>query len=427
MGRKWWKKVVDPINITGATRDAVTGYGTFAKPKTKLGKGIQSTAKTVKGSGEAIKETVVPGYARRKSAKAQEEAQKSALGLQSQMWEDVKGMQQPYLDVGTDALSRLAGYTHGGAFDTPIEMPQYDRLPLEQFGGYQPVEATREYDQIPISREYDPIARQSGYEELSPERYQADSWSLDNLAQDPGYQFRLKQGQEAITSAAGAGGNRLSGGTLKALAEYGQGLASEEAGKAYDRFRGERAFDYGAERDYQADLRDERGFKYGAGRDLMGDLERERAFKYGTGQDYLSNLAAERGFKYGTGRDYRQDLLGERAAQYGAGQDYLANLAGERGFQRQTIQDHLANYSGEMQNRYNRLANLANVGQVASQSLGGAGMQAGQGMANTMGNIGMAKGLGYMAPQQGIMDLLGMGGNIGSMLMGGRAAGWWGQ
>jgi hypothetical protein len=45
---------------------------------------------------------------------------------------------------------------------------------------------------------------------------------------DPGYQFRLQQGQDAIQHAASAAGGRHGGDTLKALSEYNQNFASNE-------------------------------------------------------------------------------------------------------------------------------------------------------------------------------------------------------
>lgn len=55
------------------------------------------------------------------------------------------------------------------------------------------------------------------------------------VASDPYYRFRAKEGQQAIQRSAAARGTLLNGGTLKALEGYRQGLASEEAGKAFDR------------------------------------------------------------------------------------------------------------------------------------------------------------------------------------------------
>lgn len=57
----------------------------------------------------------------------------------------------------------------------------------------------------------------------------------DQLANDPGYQFRLKQGQNALESSAAARGNLNSGATMKALQRYGQDFGSNEYQNAYGR------------------------------------------------------------------------------------------------------------------------------------------------------------------------------------------------
>lgn len=57
---------------------------------------------------------------------------------------------------------------------------------------------------------------------------------------DPGYNFRMAEGQKAIERSAAARGGLNSGANMKALAKYGQGLASEEYGNAYNRFNSDR-------------------------------------------------------------------------------------------------------------------------------------------------------------------------------------------
>lgn len=52
------------------------------------------------------------------------------------------------------------------------------------------------------------------------------SGAFDNYLQSTGYNFARKQGQDAITTSNAARGLLNSGGTLKALDEYGQGLAA---------------------------------------------------------------------------------------------------------------------------------------------------------------------------------------------------------
>lgn len=57
----------------------------------------------------------------------------------------------------------------------------------------------------------------------------------NSLTSDPGYQFRLAQGNTAINNAAAARGLGNSGATLKALTKYGQDYASNEYNNAYNR------------------------------------------------------------------------------------------------------------------------------------------------------------------------------------------------
>lgn len=57
-----------------------------------------------------------------------------------------------------------------------------------------------------------------------------------DLPQDDGYNFRLAEGQKALDRSAAARGGVSGGGQMKAIAGYSQGLASDEFGKAFDRF-----------------------------------------------------------------------------------------------------------------------------------------------------------------------------------------------
>lgn len=62
------------------------------------------------------------------------------------------------------------------------------------------------------------------------------SFTMDDFQADPGYAFRLAEGQKAIERSAAARGGLNSGGTMKALARYGQDYASNEYTNAYNRF-----------------------------------------------------------------------------------------------------------------------------------------------------------------------------------------------
>jgi hypothetical protein len=57
-----------------------------------------------------------------------------------------------------------------------------------------------------------------------------------DLTQDPGYQFNLEQGTNALNRTLGAKGKVFSGEAMKAAQEFGQGLADNTYGDAYQRW-----------------------------------------------------------------------------------------------------------------------------------------------------------------------------------------------
>lgn len=69
---------------------------------------------------------------------------------------------------------------------------------------------------------------------LSP--FLSASFNPGDLTADPGYQFQLQQGQQALDRKQAASGNYFSGGALQAAQDYGQGLASTTYGDAFTRF-----------------------------------------------------------------------------------------------------------------------------------------------------------------------------------------------
>jgi hypothetical protein len=93
-------------------------------------------------------------------------------------------------------------------------------------------EQTRE-DQAPY--------RQAGYNALAEMQRTAGNvpgafkFGMDQFQQDPGYAFRLSEGQKALDRSAAARGGLISGGALKAAGRYGQDMASQEYQNAYNR------------------------------------------------------------------------------------------------------------------------------------------------------------------------------------------------
>jgi hypothetical protein len=84
---------------------------------------------------------------------------------------------------------------------------------------------------------------QAGYtalNQLAPMAANYQSFGMDQYQQDPGYQFRLSEGQRALGRQAAARGGAVSGTSLKAMQDYAQNSASNEYQNAFNRYQTER-------------------------------------------------------------------------------------------------------------------------------------------------------------------------------------------
>jgi hypothetical protein len=63
----------------------------------------------------------------------------------------------------------------------------------------------------------------------------------EQFSKDPGYGFRLSEGQKALDRSAAARGGLISGSALKAAQRYGQDMGSQEYTNAFNRYQIERA------------------------------------------------------------------------------------------------------------------------------------------------------------------------------------------
>jgi hypothetical protein len=91
------------------------------------------------------------------------------------------------------------------------------------------------------------VARQKPFYDVGvnalPELVAASKYTpfgMDQFQQDPGYAFRLKEGQQALDRQAAARGGLISGAALKAAARYGQEMGSQEYTNAFNRYQAER-------------------------------------------------------------------------------------------------------------------------------------------------------------------------------------------
>jgi len=84
-------------------------------------------------------------------------------------------------------------------------------------------------------------AGQTALNKLTPLALNYEKFGMSQFQQDPGYAFRLSEGQKALDRQAAARGGLISGGALKAAQRYGQDMGSQEYTNAFNRYQTERA------------------------------------------------------------------------------------------------------------------------------------------------------------------------------------------
>jgi hypothetical protein len=167
------------------------------------------------------------------------------------------------------------------------------------------------------------LARMSG---LGPDTGAADyglfgrQFGEQDLAMDPGYGFRLREGTKELDRRLAAGGRMFSGGALKAGQQYGQELASQEYQNAFAR-----AMDLRAQRAnalaglYGGGLQATTGFGQDVGEsartvgDLMTSGAAARASGYIGGANALNN-ALSMGVNYMNQRDLINRIYPQQGA-----------------------------------------------------------------------------------------------------------------
>lgn len=119
------------------------------------------------------------------AASTQADANRYAADIQYKMWKEQQELQKPWLKAGESALNKLSSGIESGTFG-----------------------------------------------KVNPFSFTAQDF---NKFQDPGYAFRLAEGNKALNQSAAARGGLISGNALKAAQRYGQEMGSQEFQNAYNR------------------------------------------------------------------------------------------------------------------------------------------------------------------------------------------------
>lgn len=202
----------------------------------------------------------VGAYASNKAASAQSKAAGDASDAQWAMYDQTRTDQAPYRALGNSALAQL-GYgigvkqSAGGA--VPQNEENFDAAAYQKANpdiansGMTPWEHYTKYGAAE-GRQYTYNSQAQDQVNALPSGGSTTSngiglgefnkkFSLADYQADPGYQFRLDQGTQALERSAAARGGLLSGGNLKDLTNYQQGVASQEYGNAYNRFNNDQS------------------------------------------------------------------------------------------------------------------------------------------------------------------------------------------
>lgn len=126
--------------------------------------------------------------------------------------------------------ARSAARTQAGAAGEAVgeERRQFD-LTREDFAPYRETGTKALYRLADLLGISTPESKPEGYGSLM------DEFGLEDFEADPGYAFRLSEGEKLIDRRASAAGNRLSPATQKALLRFSSDLASQEFGNAFSR------------------------------------------------------------------------------------------------------------------------------------------------------------------------------------------------
>lgn len=200
------------------------------------------------GVGSAI----VGASSASKAAKAQTQAADKASNVQKQMFDQTSQYFEPYRDAGENALRAYQyelglGPMPGSVGGTPMTIEEIPGTPAS--GGTGSIFSGRPSGASDMWLFEQLAKQQQGQAAATPATYrvngqdfgtrdeaqayvdsQPGSTPYQGFTATPGYDFRLKEGLNAVEGSAAARGGLMSGATLQGLQQYGQDYATN----AYD-------------------------------------------------------------------------------------------------------------------------------------------------------------------------------------------------
>lgn len=194
----------------------------------------------------------------KKAGRVQAEAAEKAQLAQERMFQEQKALQEPFRQAGLTAqeqIMQLLGLgappsAAGARVDVRQNPSAYGlrevNIPTILGGEPTTVYTDAEGNFVPDIEAYaaqNPVAAPTPTAGAPPSEFGslARPFGTEQFQADPGYAFRQAEGMKALERSAAARGGLLSGGTLKGIQRFGQDLASQEYGNAFNRYQIERA------------------------------------------------------------------------------------------------------------------------------------------------------------------------------------------
>ena len=155
-------------------------------------------------AGSILGSSLIGAYSANKAAQTQADAATQSIAMQKQMFDIQNAQQAPYRQTGYNALNQIGALGSGT------------------------------YGMVDQNGQTTGTGTGSGYltQQFTPQDFAAGI--------DPGYAFRLQQGQRALQGQQNQAGGLIGGNALAAMQDYTQGSASQEYQNAFNRFQTQR-------------------------------------------------------------------------------------------------------------------------------------------------------------------------------------------
>jgi len=381
------------------------------------------------------------------AADTQANAANNASAQQMAMFQQTKADVAPWIQAGQGTLSQLtAGTQPGGAFmpsayTAGAQQSQYGAAPTltgaptlgtaGSITGQSPLSGSANLQNVST-----PEAMKAYQQYTMQNQYQdPGNFTMDKFHEDPGYQFQLAQGQNALTNASSLSGG-MNSNNLKGLLGYSQGLANQDYQQAFGNYQTEAARGLNA---YQTNLQDYKQ-QFGLQTQITGlnnqnitqNLNNQIAaagFNNNASQTNYMNSQAQQGANNALAQQQYQDSLQKLGLNNEAAQQTFANqnAVAQQGFQNANTVTGLNNQvtnannlsalqlqqlnNANKQQGFNNLSTLSQAGQNAAVGVGNQAVTVGGQIGSNIIGAGNAQAAGQIGTANALAGGLGQGYN----------------